>query len=122
MADFKDLIQDADWKKEKHIPAIEASDGVKKGEVAKISVIVGKEIAEMVIAFHAGDVKKATELHLKLLALFKVLFITANPTPVKAALAMVGRPVGGTRLPLIDASEKEKEMIHLALKGLDLVK
>lgn len=45
MADFKDLFQSADWKTEKHVPVIEAADKVKKGEVLKVAVTVGKEIA-----------------------------------------------------------------------------
>ena len=45
MAELKELLQSADWKKEKHVPVIEVSDVIKKGDAAKISVIVGKEIA-----------------------------------------------------------------------------
>lgn len=45
MAELKELFQSADWKKEKHVPVIEAEDVIKKGDVAKISVIVGKELA-----------------------------------------------------------------------------
>lgn len=45
MADLKDLFQSADWKKEKHVPVIEAPDKVGKGEISKITVSVGKEIA-----------------------------------------------------------------------------
>lgn len=52
MAELKDLIQSADWKKEKHVPAIDAADAVKKGEAAKISVAVGKEIAHPNTAEH----------------------------------------------------------------------
>lgn len=44
MAELKDLLQSADWKKEKHVPVIEASDSVKKGDAVKASVTVGKEI------------------------------------------------------------------------------
>ena len=39
----------------------------------------------------AGDWKKARELHYKLLPLGEGLFVEANPIPVKAALAMMGR-------------------------------
>jgi len=91
------------------------------GVISVASHLVGKEIAEMVNAYHAGDVARAKEMHLKLLPLFKVLFITANPTPVKAALAMVGKPVGVPRLPLIEANEKEKDQIRSVLKGLKLI-
>lgn len=45
MAEFKDIIQSADWKKEKHVPVIEAPDAVKKGEMFKVLVTIGKEIA-----------------------------------------------------------------------------
>lgn len=45
MADFKNLFQTADWKTEKHVPAIEAPDKIKKGESLKITLSVGKQIA-----------------------------------------------------------------------------
>jgi superoxide reductase len=44
MAELKDLFQSADWKKEKHVPVIDVSDKVKKGELIKVTVSVGKEI------------------------------------------------------------------------------
>lgn len=44
MTEFKDLLQSADWKKEKHVPVIDAPDAVKRGDAVKISVSVGKEI------------------------------------------------------------------------------
>ncbi len=45
MAFLKDLFQNADWKTEKHVPAIEAPDKAKKQELVKLEVTVGKEIA-----------------------------------------------------------------------------
>ncbi|MDP2929342.1 MAG: class II SORL domain-containing protein [Candidatus Omnitrophota bacterium] len=44
MAELKDLIQSADWKKEKHVPVINSPDSGKKGEVIKVVFAVGKEI------------------------------------------------------------------------------
>ena len=44
MAEFKDLLQSADWKKEKHVPVIEGPDKAKKGENITIAVSVGREI------------------------------------------------------------------------------
>jgi len=97
---------------------------MKVGAVGVISVashIAGKEIAAMISAFHAGDLKKAETLHNRLMPLFEVLFITANPTPVKAALEMIGLPVGIPRLPLIEATAAEKEQIRQVLKELGLI-
>jgi len=45
MSEIKDLFQSADWKREKHVPVIEVSDRVKKGEFFPVKVSIGKEIA-----------------------------------------------------------------------------
>jgi len=45
MSEMKDLLQTADWKKEKHVPVIDAPDSAKKGEFFKVALSVGKEIA-----------------------------------------------------------------------------
>ncbi|MBI4845493.1 MAG: class II SORL domain-containing protein [Candidatus Omnitrophica bacterium] len=42
---MKDIIQSADWKKEKHVPVIEADDTAKKGACVSVNISVGKEIA-----------------------------------------------------------------------------
>jgi 4-hydroxy-tetrahydrodipicolinate synthase len=85
------------------------------------SHIAGKEIKKMCEAFRSGRIDEAERLNAKLSPLFKVLFITTNPTPVKAALAMIGQPVGGLRLPLIEANDAEKEQIRKVLKELKFI-
>ncbi|MDD2666674.1 MAG: class II SORL domain-containing protein [Methanocellales archaeon] len=40
-----DLIQEADWKKEKHVPVIECPDEMDKDEMFEVRVGLGKEIA-----------------------------------------------------------------------------
>lgn len=45
MAELKDLLQSADFKSEKHVPVIEAPQKVRKGELFKVVVTVGKEIS-----------------------------------------------------------------------------
>jgi superoxide reductase len=44
MAAIGDLFQSADWKAEKHVPVIECPDEIKKGEMVKVTISVGKEI------------------------------------------------------------------------------
>ena len=41
---MRELFRTADWKTEKHVPVIEAPNVVKKGELVKVTVSVGKEI------------------------------------------------------------------------------
>ncbi len=45
MAEFKNLFQSADWRQEKHVPVIEFPEKVKKGELFKVTVGVGKEVS-----------------------------------------------------------------------------
>lgn len=72
------------------------------GVVSVASHLVGNDIQSMVQSFEKGDVQAAEQTHRKLLPLFKALFVTANPIPVKLALVLQGWQVGQTRLPLYD--------------------
>ncbi|MDD5686882.1 MAG: class II SORL domain-containing protein [Elusimicrobia bacterium] len=45
MKSMKDLFHSGDWKKEKHVPVIEVSGKVKKGEACEVIVTIGKEIS-----------------------------------------------------------------------------
>jgi 4-hydroxy-tetrahydrodipicolinate synthase len=91
------------------------------GVVSVASHLAGREIKAMIQAYHAGEVQRAQALHMRLWPLFKVLFITTNPVPVKAALALAGFDVGGLRLPLVEATAKEREQIGAVLKELALI-
>ena len=51
--------------------------------------LVGRRIKAMVEAFLAG-VQEATSIHLELLPIFKMMFITTNPVPVKRSLEYMG--------------------------------
>jgi 4-hydroxy-tetrahydrodipicolinate synthase len=72
------------------------------GVVSVASHLVGQHLQQMIQAFEQGKVQSATQIHLQLFPLFKVLFATANPIPLKAALRLQGWQVGLTRLPLED--------------------
>lgn len=88
------------------------------GVISVASHVAGKALQEMIQAFKNGDMAKAKETHLKLYPLFKVLFITTNPVPVKAALNIQGLKVGGPRLPLVEALPSEKEQIKKVMTQL----
>lgn len=45
MKKMGELFQTEDWKKEKHVPVIEAPDSAKSDEMFQIKVSVGKEVA-----------------------------------------------------------------------------
>jgi len=91
------------------------------GVISVASHLVGTEIGQMIRAFQAGDVRAALVLHLRLWGIFRVLFITTNPVPLKAALALAGFDVGKPRLPLVEATPKEQEQVRAVLQELNLV-
>ncbi len=92
-----------------------------KGVVSVASHLVGKRIQEMINAFKSGNVKLASEIHLELFPIFKVMFITTNPVPVKTALNMAGWQVGPTRLPLAEATDNEKLQLKNILASANIV-
>ncbi len=99
-------------------------DALKIGAVGVISVashLVGNDIQAMIAAFEKSDMKTAEAINEKLKELFSVLFITSNPSPVKAALNLVGLKVGGTRLPLVPVNTEQEHKIKVVLKKLGLV-
>lgn len=91
------------------------------GVVSVAGNLAGAEIQAMIRAFLAGKVEEALRLHRRLWPLFKVLFITTNPVPVKAALRLAGFDCGRVRLPLVDATPKEEEQIQAVLRALGLM-
>lgn len=87
------------------------------GVVSVAAHVVGEKMQAMVQAYIQGDTARAAAIHRELFPVFKALFITTNPVPVKAALNMMNLPAGPVRLPLVDATEAEKEKIAAALKA-----
>lgn len=92
-----------------------------KGVVSVASHLVGTQLQQMIQAFSNGDVQVATKIHLQLFPLFKALFITTNPIPVKKALKLQGWEVGSTRPPLSDADSEVSHKLEVVLRELGLV-
>lgn len=92
-----------------------------QGVISVASHLVGKALQQMIAAFEQGQVQTATQIHLQLFPLFKALFQTTNPIPVKAALRLQGWPVGTTRLPLADNSPSLQQILETTMTELGLL-
>jgi 4-hydroxy-tetrahydrodipicolinate synthase len=92
-----------------------------KGVVSVASHCVGDRLQAMIQAFITGNVQEATRIHLELLPLFKVLFMTTNPIPLKAALELMGWNVGEPRLPLVPLSSENRSLLKAVLDELQLL-
>ena len=44
MKKIGELVQEADWTKEKHVPVIDCEDTIKADELLKVTITIGKEI------------------------------------------------------------------------------
>mgnify|MGYP000860150965 FL=1 len=91
------------------------------GIVSVASHVAGLAMQEMIAAFVAGDTARAGALHRRLLPLFKVIFVTTNPIPIKAAVALAGFDAGPVRPPLVEATEAERAQIRKVMESLGLI-
>jgi 4-hydroxy-tetrahydrodipicolinate synthase len=92
-----------------------------RGVISVVSNIVPADMAAMVDAFVAGDIKKAEKLHHKLVPLIDALFIETNPVPVKAALSMMGKISYDVRLPMYKMSDGNYEKLKAVMKNYGLL-
>lgn len=93
------------------------------GTVSVIGHVVGDDLQTMHQAFFGGDGETARCIHLKTLAMTRAMFSAPNPVPSKTALALLGvLESPRVRLPLVDATERERAVIHAALKEYGLLR
>jgi len=88
------------------------------GVVSVASHVVGPQIRAMIDAYMQGDAAVALALHEQLQPLFKALFATTNPIPVKAALQLNGWSVGDPRPPLSPLSDDMRSTLAQTMAAL----
>ncbi len=91
------------------------------GIISVVANIVPKDIAQMVSEFEKGNIKKAQEIHYKLLPLIKAMFIETNPIPVKTAMGLLGMCEPELRLPMSAMLPDNLEKLKTALKDYGLL-
>lgn len=91
------------------------------GVISTISNVATGRMKEIVEACAAGEWEKAAQLNEKLLPLMEGLFETTNPILVKEALALDGFPVGGVRLPLVDATPEQSQRLEKVMREVGVL-
>lgn len=91
------------------------------GVISVVANVAPKDMAGLCDAYFAGDMKKANELHYKLLPLNASMFIETNPIPVKTALSLMGKVSGEMRLPLCNMSEVNLNKLKKVMKDYGLI-
>jgi 4-hydroxy-tetrahydrodipicolinate synthase len=91
------------------------------GGVCVHTHLVGTRVKEMIRRFREGDAQGARAIDEELKPVVEALAVTTNPIPVKAALNLLGHEVGGLRLPLVEATDEEAEVVREALERAGLL-
>ena len=92
-----------------------------KGVISVLSNVMPKYTHDMVQKYFDGDVKDATRMQLDVIDLTDALFVEVNPIPAKYALNLMGFDFGVPRLPLIELSDKNKELMKNVMKKHNLI-
>jgi 4-hydroxy-tetrahydrodipicolinate synthase len=92
------------------------------GIISVVANIVPRDVANLVAEFEKGNIKKAQEIHYKLLPLIKAIFLETNPIPVKTAMGLMGLCEPDLRLPMCSMLPENSEKLKQALKDHGLLK
>jgi 4-hydroxy-tetrahydrodipicolinate synthase len=101
--------------------AVAAMELGAKGEISVTANIAPKAVAQMCQAALEGDFARAQEINHNLVPLHNLLFVEANPIPVKWALHQMGRIERGIRLPLTPLSEQHHSTLRDALQAAGIL-
>jgi 4-hydroxy-tetrahydrodipicolinate synthase len=91
------------------------------GGVCVHTHVVGPQVKEMVRRFRDGDADGARALDQELAPSIDLLRVVVNPIAIKCALNLLGHEVGGHRLPLVEATDAEREGVRDCLERLGLL-
>jgi 4-hydroxy-tetrahydrodipicolinate synthase len=88
------------------------------GVISVIGQALPKEFSEMIRLGLAGNAKGAYAIHFKLMPIIGMIFSENNPSGIKAVLESLNISKPYVRLPLVEATDKLKEIIKNELKTL----
>jgi 4-hydroxy-tetrahydrodipicolinate synthase len=91
------------------------------GGVCVHTHVVGPRVKELVRRYRAGDVEGARALDAELRPSIDLLRVAPNPIAIKCALNLLGHDVGGLRLPLVEATDEERDGVRSCLERLGLL-
>ncbi|MEG0571279.1 MAG: 4-hydroxy-tetrahydrodipicolinate synthase [Oscillospiraceae bacterium] len=86
------------------------------GVISVLSNVMPRQTHDICELYFNGNVKKSSDLQLKLLSLINSLFIDVNPIPVKEAMNMMGQNAGECRLPLVSLSNNDRLVLENQMK------
>jgi 4-hydroxy-tetrahydrodipicolinate synthase len=92
-----------------------------KGVISVISNIAPGRMADLVRLALEGDYAAARAVHIELFPLMRALMkVETNPSPIKAAMNLLGMEAGPVRLPLSEPDASGKALLEKLLRSVTL--
>lgn len=88
------------------------------GVISVLSNIMPEFTHTMVEDFFEANIEKAMAAQIKAIPLIKALFCEVNPIPVKAAMNRIGYDAGIPRLPLVEMSKANQEILKREIEKM----
>ncbi|MCI9147895.1 MAG: 4-hydroxy-tetrahydrodipicolinate synthase [Hungatella sp.] len=92
-----------------------------KGVISVLSNVAPRQTHDICQSFFDGDVKKSCKLQLDAIELIGQLFSEVNPIPVKAAMNLMGKNVGGLRMPLTEMEPEHQKNLAAAMRAYGIL-
>ena len=92
------------------------------GVVSVLSNMAPKFTREIVAKYLAGETAEAAKMQIAAIPLIDALFCEVNPIPIKAALNIMGKNVGGLRAPLTIMEPEHQEILKAAIADFEYLK
>lgn len=91
------------------------------GVISVASNVAPAAVCDLVRAAREGDAARAEQMHRRLYPLFKNLFVESNPAPAKFALSLTLGISPELRLPLVEMSAENRNLVRRTLDDLGLL-
>ncbi|MGE5612854.1 MAG: 4-hydroxy-tetrahydrodipicolinate synthase [Bacillota bacterium] len=92
-----------------------------KGVISVMANIIPRDTHDLVEKYLKGDIEGSRKIQLKALELIRALFIEVSPIPIKEAMNLMGMNVGRCRLPLVEMSGANREILIKAMRNYGLI-
>ncbi|MGI5837443.1 MAG: 4-hydroxy-tetrahydrodipicolinate synthase [Chloroflexota bacterium] len=92
------------------------------GGVLAAANLVPETLVEIYRETVSGDTRRASDLQNRLLPMIRSWYTANHPAPIKEAMAVIGRPAGAARKPLMPPSPEQSAEIRRTLAALGLLK
>ncbi|MDR1784417.1 MAG: 4-hydroxy-tetrahydrodipicolinate synthase [Endomicrobium sp.] len=92
------------------------------GVISILSNIIPADMVLFIKEFRDGNMRKAMNIHYKLLPLVKSMFVETNPIPIKTAASLLGICEPSLRLPMCDMEETNRLILEKALKDYGVLR